>query len=184
MTLALVLFVGVLAAIAAVFYFVFASFWFGAGYQPTPRRSVEAMLDLAAVGPSDTVYDLGAGTGAVVFRAARERGATVVGVEVEPLRMLILRARRRFGAHGERVSLRWGNLFHLDFRPATVVAVFLWPEAMRRLRPLFEEQLRDGARVVSHYHPLPGYRAARVDREAKVYFYRWPPEPEPGPGDA
>lgn len=178
MTLALAIFVALLALIAAVFYFVFASFWWGAGYQPTPRRSVEAMLRLAGVGPSDVVFDLGAGTGAVVFRAARERGAAVVGVEVEPLRVLILRLRRRLGPNPERIRLVWGNLFDLDFRPATVVALFLWPEAMRRLRPLFDAQLKPGARVVSHYHPLPGYRPTATDSAAKVYLYRWPPEPD------
>ncbi len=173
----------VLLAVAIVGYFIFASFWFGAGYQPTPRRSVEAMLRLAQVGAGDTLYDLGAGTGAVIFRAAREHGASVVGVEVEPLRMLILRLRRRLGPASERVTLRWGNLFGLDFRSADVVAVFLWPEAMKRLRPIFEEQLKPGARVVSHYHRLPGYRPTAVDDEAKVYLYRWPPAPsETGTG--
>ncbi|HYK93434.1 MAG TPA: SAM-dependent methyltransferase [Thermoplasmata archaeon] len=178
MTIQLDLFVGLLVVIGAVFYFVFASFWWGAGYQPTPRRSVDAMLRLAEVGPSDTVFDLGAGTGAVVFRAAKERGAAVVGVEVEPLRVLILRLRRRMASEAGRIRVIWGNLFGLDFREATVVALFLWPDAMRRLRPLFEQQLRVGARVVSHYHPLPGYRPTAVDSAAKVYLYRWPPVPE------
>jgi SAM-dependent methyltransferase len=177
MDLAVELFLAILVAVGAIAYFVFASFVFGAGYQPTPRRSVEAMLRLAQVGPADTVYDLGAGTGAVVFRAARERGARAVGVEVEPIRMLILRLRRRFGPSGERVTLVWGDLFALDFRPASVVAVFLWPEAMRRLRPVFDAQLAPGARVVSHYHPLPGCAPDAVDGPAKVFLYRWPPAP-------
>lgn len=171
-------FVALLVAIAAIFYFVFLTFLWGAGYQPTPRRTVEAMLRLAEVGPHDTLYDLGAGTGAVLFRAA-DRGARVVGVEVEPVRVLILRLRRRLRPDRSRIALAWGNLFDLDFRSATVVAVFLWPEAMRRLRPRFEAQLAPGARIVSHYHPLPGYVPAAVDAAQKVYLYRWPPAPDP-----
>jgi hypothetical protein len=163
-----------LAGIVAVLYFVFASFLFGAGYQPAPRRVVESMLRAAEVGPSDVVYDLGAGTGAIVFRAARERGAKVLGVEVEPLRVLVMRWRRWVGGPRDRVTLRWGNLFGLDFRPATVVAVFLWPDAMTRLKPLFESQLQDGARVVSHWHPVPGWTAERTDPNTRVYLYRWP----------
>lgn len=131
------------------------------------------MLRLGQVGAGDTLFDLGAGTGAVLFRAA-DRGATVVGVEVEPLRVLILRLRRRMHPARDRITISWGNLFDLDFRSATVVAVFLWPEAMRRLRPHFEEQLAPGSRIVSHYHPLPGYRPAEVDAGQKVYLYRWP----------
>jgi predicted RNA methylase len=160
-------------AVAAA-YFVFASFVFGAGYQPTPRRVVETMLGKAEVGADDVVYDLGAGTGAIVFRAARERGARVVGVEVEPVRIAILLLRRRFGGPKDRVTIHWGNLFDLDFRPATVVAVFLWPAAMERLRPLLEAQLRPGSRIVSHWHAVPGWEPVEYDAGNRVYLYRRP----------
>jgi hypothetical protein len=164
----------VFATIAATAYFVFASFVFGAGYQPTPRRSVEQMLRLAEVGPRDTLFDLGAGTGAIVFRAARVYRAQVVGVEVEPIRVLVLRLRRRLGPFGDRVTIRWGNLFQLDFRSATVVTAFLWPTAMAKLRPKLEAELPAGARVVSHCHPIVGWRPETYDPETDVYFYRTP----------
>jgi predicted RNA methylase len=171
--LILVAVVFVLLALATA-YFVFASFVFGAGYQPTPRRVVEAMLTRAEVGKDDILYDLGAGTGAIVFRAARERGARVLGVEVEPVRVAILRLRRRFGGPSDRVTIRWGNLFDLDFRAATVVAVFLWPAAMERLKPLLEAQLRPGSRVVSHWHAVPGWEPVEYDPVTRVYLYRRP----------
>lgn len=163
-----------LAGLAVVVYFLYASFAFGAGYQPTPRAVVTRMLDAAEVGPSDTVYDLGAGTGAIVFRAARERGAHAVGVEVDPIRVLILRLRRWVGGPVDRVRIQWGNLYGSDFRSATVVAVFLWPEAMERLRPLLEAQLRPGSRVVSHWHPVKAWRSVAEDPTTRVYLYRWP----------
>jgi hypothetical protein len=168
------LFLLLLIAIAIAMYFVFASFVYGAGYQPTPRRVVEKMLDVATVGPADHVVDLGAGTGAIVFRAARERGATVLGVEVEPIRILILRLRRATGGPRDRVTIRWGNMFGTDLSKASVVTCFLWPGAMEKLRPKFEAELPDGARVVSHWHSIPGWRAESVDRALHVYMYRWP----------
>jgi len=169
-----VLAVGLFALAVAVAYFVFASFLFGAGYQPTPRRSVETMLRYAEVGPRDTLYDLGAGTGAIVFRAARTYRARVVGVEVEPVRFLILKVRRASGPFADRITLRWGNLFGLTFRDATVITAFLWPGAMSRLRPKFEAELPNGARVVSHCHSVPGWTAEKYDEETDVYLYRWP----------
>jgi len=170
LTLAVVLFV----IAVAVAYFVFASFVFGAGYQPTPRRAVETMLRFAEVGPRDTVYDLGAGTGAIVFRAARTYRAKVIGVEVEPLRFLVLKLRRALGPFADRITLRWGNLFNLEFRDATVITAFLWPGAMARLRPKLEAELPPGARLVSHCHPVPGWVAEKHDTDTDVYLYRWP----------
>ncbi len=164
-----------LAAVAgALAYFVFASFLFGAGYQPTPPGAALAMLRYAELSPRDTLYDLGAGTGALVFRAARIYRARVLGVEVEPLRVVVLRLRARLGRFGDRVTIRWGNLFDLDFSEATVVATFLWPGAMLRLRPKLEAELPAGARVVSHCHPIPGWRAEAHDTAHDVYLYRWP----------
>jgi len=171
----------VLAAVAGFLaYFVFASFAFGAGYQPTPRAASLQMLRLAGLTRDDVLYDLGAGTGALVFRAVRLYGVRAVGVEVEPLRVLVLLLRRALGRSGDRLTIRWGNLFDLDFRGATVVATFLWPGAMTRLKPKLEAELRPGARLVSHCHPVPGWTAAEHDARTDVYLYRWP---DAGRGD-
>jgi ribosomal protein L11 methylase PrmA len=172
----------VFVALAATAYFVFASFVFGAGYQPTPRRSVERMLKFAELGERDTLYDLGAGTGAIVFRAARLYRARVVAVEVEPIRVLILRLRRALGPLPDRITIRWGDFFRLDYREATVVSAFLWGGAMERLKPKLERELRPGARLVSHVHPVVGWSPDAYDPETEVYLYRFPPHT--GAGDA
>ena len=165
---------GLLAFAAAIAYFVFASFLFGAGYQPTPRAAALEMLRLAELSPHDLLYDLGAGTGALVFRAVRTYRARAVGVEVEPIRVLVLRLRRALGPGADRLTIRWGDLFGLDFREATVVAAFLWPGAMARLRPKFEAELQPGTRVVSHCHPIPGWTPEVHEPKTDVYLYRWP----------
>jgi hypothetical protein len=95
-------------------------------------------------------------------------------VEVEPIRVAVLRLRRRMGPFADRISIRWGNFFDLDFREATVVSAFLWPGAMVRLRPKLEAELPPGARVVSHCHEIPGWKAETYDPETDVYFYRRP----------
>ncbi|MCI4319492.1 MAG: SAM-dependent methyltransferase [Thermoplasmata archaeon] len=179
------LFVLAVGALVGAAYFMFASFIFGAGYQPAPRAVVTRMLDDAQVASTDRLVDLGAGTGAIVFRAARERGARAVAVEIDPFRIGILRLRRRFGRAGDRVEIRWGDMFRLDLRAADVVAVFLWPGAMLRLRSVFETQLKAGSRVVSHWHPVPGWKAHSYDETTRVYLYRWPearPDPSPSAG--
>jgi hypothetical protein len=173
-----VLYVG-LGCIAVIAYFLLGSFAFGAGYQPASRRVVERMLSLANVGPQDVLYDLGAGTGGIVFRAARERGAYAIGVEVDPFRNLFLRLRRWLRGPRDRVRILWGNLFEVDLTHATVIAVFLWPGAMLRLRPKMERELQPGTRVVSHWHEVPGWTPDVVDRDTRVYAYTWRGAPGP-----
>jgi hypothetical protein len=171
---------GILVIVVVGGYFFFGSFAFGAGYQPTPPSVVEKMLELAAIRPEETVFDLGAGTGAIVFRAARQYRARVVAVELEPIRVAFLRMRRALSADRGRISIVWADLFQVDLRSAGVVLLFLWPGAMRRLKPRLETELAPGARIISHWHPVPGWTVTVHDPGTRVYLYRWPDCRGPG----
>jgi SAM-dependent methyltransferase len=120
-----------------------------APFLPTPMTAVEAMLDLAEIKPGDSVIDLGSGDGRIAIAAA-QRGATALGIEIDP--DLVVRARRHArdaGVDG-RVTFRGQNLFETPIRGASVVTLYLLPEINLRLRPRLLTELAPGARVVSH----------------------------------
>src|SRR5688572_3865704 len=56
----------------------------GGPYVPTPQVVVNAMLDLAKVGPRDFVVDLGSGDGRIVLTAAEKYQASGLGVDIDP----------------------------------------------------------------------------------------------------
>ena len=174
----LLLIIGTLLAM----YFMLGSFLWGAGYQPTPPSVVRRMMGMARIRPQDQVYDLGAGTGALLFRALESGARRVVGVELEPLRFLWLRLRRRRNPLRDRLELRREDLFRTDLTEADVVLVFLWPKAMRRLSAKFRRELRPGARIVSYWHPLLDWVPREADRKMRVYSYDVPGPT--GSGDA
>ncbi len=186
---ALLLWGGALVGALLLAYFVLFSFVWGAGYAPSSRRVVEALLALAGIGPGEVVYDLGAGTGSVVFAAARAGARRVVGVEIEPLRVAILRCRRRFSPRPEAIEIRRANLFGVRLNDATVVVAFLWPGAMERLAAEWGSGLPPGLRIVSHFHPIPGWTARAVDPVHRLHLYVVPQslpsavevDPESGP---
>ena len=127
----------------------------------TPDYAVDAMLDLAQVKDTDIVYDLGSGDGRIVIAAAKERGARGVGIEIE--RDLVELSRKNAAEAGvaDRVTFVEADLFESDFREATVVALYLWTKVNRRLRPLLEQQLAPGTRVVSHRFEIPGWKSQK-----------------------
>src|SRR5690606_22821705 len=53
-------------------------------YVPTRQAVVDAMLEMAEVSEGDVVYDLGCGDGRIVVTAARDLGATGVGIDIDP----------------------------------------------------------------------------------------------------
>jgi ubiquinone/menaquinone biosynthesis C-methylase UbiE len=136
-------------------------------YIPTPQAVVDAMLELAGVGPSDVVYDLGSGDGRIVITAARKYGARGVGVEIDPA--LVETARQNAAAAGvsDRVRFVTGNLFDADIGEATVVTLYLLQSINERLRPKLVRELKPGTRVVSHVFNMgpewPPERTLMVD---------------------
>lgn len=116
----------------------------------TPAEVASRMLEMADIGPADTVYDLGSGEGAIVILAAREFGATAVGIEIDS--SLVAESRRSARAAGvdERVRFVRANFYDVDLRPATVVTTYLLPGTMNELQPHLLRELRAGTRIVSH----------------------------------
>jgi hypothetical protein len=119
-------------------------------FVPTPQAVVEAMLKLAQVRPGDFLIDLGSGDGRIVITAARQFSAEGLGIEYD--NTLIARATEAAEQAGvaDRVSFIKQDLFETDLSQATVLTLYLLPEVNLSLRPRILEQLRPGARVVSH----------------------------------
>jgi SAM-dependent methyltransferase len=131
-------------------------------YEPSSDRAIAAMLELAQLKATDTVYDLGCGDGRVVIEAVRRSGARGVGVDLDP--KLVRRAAEnaaRAGV-GAQVTFRTEDLFGTDLHDADAVLLFLWPEINLRLLPKLLRELKPGARVVSNMHDMGGYAPQRT----------------------
>jgi predicted RNA methylase len=143
---------------------------------PTPSSVVDRMLDAAHVKASDVVYDLGSGDGRIVIAAAQKYGAKAVGVEMLP--DLCRQAQRRIRELGleDRASIVEGNVFHVDFSPATVVTMYFMTDSNERLRPNLEKYLKPGTRVVSNQFPIRGWKPVSVEHvkagmDYTIYVY-------------
>jgi SAM-dependent methyltransferase len=119
-------------------------------YVPTPHEIVDRMLDVAKVRIGDVVYDLGCGDGRMVIAAAKKYGTRGVGVDLDPARIREARENAKRAGVESLVTFKVADMFETDIREATVVLLYLLPELNRRLKPKLFEQLRPGARVVSH----------------------------------
>ena len=128
----------------------------------TPHAVVLRMLELAGVGPDDTVYDLGSGDGRIVIAAAQKFGARAVGIEIRG--ELAEQSAAEIARLGLQKSARiiHGDMFETDIGPATVVTLYQLTAVNKRLRPLLEKKLRRGARVVSCDFQIPGWTPAKV----------------------
>lgn len=135
-----------------------------APFVPSPMVVVEAMLNLAGVTEKDVVYDLGAGDGRVVITAAKKYGARAVGFEIDS--DLVKRARKTAREQGvaHLVEIRQQDMTTADLAEATVVTLYLYPEANMLLRPILMRQLPPGARVVASQFSLGDWQPDALAR--------------------
>ena len=142
-------------------------------YQPTTPEVAIAMLELAEVSKSDIVYDLGSGDGRIVIEAARRFGARGVGVDIDPERIREGRENAAAAKVTDRVVFREEDLFTTDFREATVVTLFLWPDLNLKLRPRLLAELAPGTRIVSNRHPMGDWLPERTIHLGERPLYLW-----------
>ena len=127
---------------------------------PSPPATVETMLDLAGVTRADYVIDLGSGDGRNVIAAAR-RGARALGVEYNPELVALSRRNARAAGVADLAQFVEGDMFEADISGASVLALFLIPENLRKLKGKFS-RLKPGTRIVSNAFEIPGWHAAQA----------------------
>jgi SAM-dependent methyltransferase len=122
---------------------------------PTSAGMVAKMLDMAKVTKADVVIDLGSGDGRMIIAAAK-RGARARGVEFTPELVEHSRKLARDAGVADRATFVQGDMYVADISDATVVALFLLPENLDKLKDKFLA-LKPGSRIVLNTYKIPGW---------------------------
>jgi precorrin-6B methylase 2 len=124
---------------------------------PTPQVLVEKMLDMAQVTSEDVVMDLGSGDGRNIIAAAR-RGARAIGVEYNPDMVALSRQKAKEAGVADRATFIEGDMYEADISKATVLALFLLPVNLDKLKDKFLA-LPPGSRIVLNTFGVTGWDA-------------------------
>lgn len=118
-------------------------------YVTTPQNVVDAMLELAQVGPGDRLLDLGSGDGRIVITAARRFGISGLGIEIDPSLVELSRKNAISQGVAERARFVVDDLMTADLSRFNVITMYLLPDVNLLLRPKLRS-LPAGTRIVSH----------------------------------
>jgi predicted RNA methylase len=137
------------------------------------------MLQLGAIKPGEKMYDLGSGDGRIVIMAARKYKADATGVELDEA--LYKQSSERIKTLGLASSARiiHGDLLQQDYTSADLLTIYLLPVAVEKVTPIFEKQLKKGARVVAHDFEFSKWTPVKTldiedgeGRAHRLYLYR------------
>ena len=146
-------------------------------YVASPPKVVDRMLELAAIKPGETLYDLGCGDGRVLIAAVEKYNAKAIGVEINPKVAARAQSWIKKAKVENQARVIQGDLLEVDLTGADVVVIYLARQLNDQLRPRLEKYLKPGARVVSHDYPVSGWKPTKVDRTLShvIYLYEMPP---------
>jgi SAM-dependent methyltransferase len=128
---------------------------------PTPPELVEKMLDMAKVTPQDVVMDLGSGDGRNIIAAAK-RGAVAIGVEFNPDMVALSNRLAKAAGVADKARFIEGDMYTADISKATVMALFLLPDNLRKMTDRFMA-LRPGSRLVLNTFAIPDWEADETE---------------------
>lgn len=128
---------------------------------PTPATTANKMMDVAKVTPQDFVMDLGSGDGRNIIAAAK-RGARALGVEFNPEMVKLSEQTAAKEGVSDNARFVQGDMFTADISQATVMALFLLPDNLRKLEQKFQD-LRPGTRIVVNTFGIDGWEATHSE---------------------
>jgi 16S rRNA A1518/A1519 N6-dimethyltransferase RsmA/KsgA/DIM1 with predicted DNA glycosylase/AP lyase activity len=157
----------VLVLIGLVLLFGFVLL-FGPPYLPTRRQQITTALDLLDLKPGQTLLELGSGDGRVVLAAAK-RGWRVIGIELNPL--LVLVARLRTWQYRRQVRIIWGDYFRVTWPPAEGIFTFMIQRQMSKLDKRIEAWHQKPVNLASLAFHIPGKKP--VAKRGGVFLYKY-----------
>ena len=124
----------------------------------SPPEVVERMLRLAEPRPGDYLIDLGSGDGRIVIEAAKRFSTRGLGVDIDPRLVGLARDNARKAGVESLARFEVQDFFETDLRGASIVTAYLLPEVNLKLMPRLLEQLKPGARIVTHDYDMGAWQ--------------------------
>ena len=156
-------------------------------YFPTNKKDLKLVIKALNLRNNQTVVDLGAGDGLVIFEAAKEAAkrnlnTKFIAVELNPILVLILHLRRLFNPNKQNIRIIYGDMFKINLSNVILVypesgqarlTVYLYisPWLMDKLYKKLKVELKS-FNLVSYYYPLPKVKPSRIiSGKNKIYLY-------------
>jgi tRNA1(Val) A37 N6-methylase TrmN6 len=135
-----------------------------APYYPTPETIVDRMLQLGGLKAGEKMYDLGSGDGRIVIMAAQKFHADAVGIELDKDLCKLSMDRIRQLHLEKNAHIVNGDLLKQNYSSADLVTIYLLPGFIDKVQPMLDQQLKKGARVVSHDFEFTNWTPEKVER--------------------
>ncbi len=133
-------------------------------YFPSNSKDIPLILKALRIRENQTIFDLGAGDGVVIFTAAEKAlqnklNTRFVAVEMNPVLAVILHIRRLMHPNKKHIVIIWNDMFKVNFpkyalTPRTVTAfIYVSPRYIPVILKAFQSHFNHFD-LVSYFYPI------------------------------
>jgi len=178
-----------------IFLFLFIIYLFASPrfspipYFPTNHQDLNLIIKALNLKNNQTVIDLGAGSGTVIFAAASNTislNTKFIAIDINPVLISIMHLRRLFHPNRKNIKIIWGDLFKIKYNSLTRKPAC--PELVERVNsltfylyvsPWLLEKLIENLKlkienfsVVSYFYPIKSLKPKKVFKgKNNIYSY-------------
>ncbi len=100
-------------------------------YFPTNKKDIPLIIKALGLKNNQTIIDLGAGDGIVIFEAAiislqQKLNTQFIAVEINPVLVIILFVSRLFHPNRKNIKIIWGDFFKVTMQQFNNITIYLY----------------------------------------------------------
>jgi SAM-dependent methyltransferase len=162
-----------LGALIFSVWMLWGFFHYGAPLVSTSKKTAQKMVELAAIHPGKTIYDLGCGVGAILFEVAKNSSGDVKCFGYDLVRPAIWFARIKNFFLKKNIQFYSQDFFTANLSDADVIFCYLFPKVIDKIYTEKWAELPTGCRIISHGFPFTSLQPTHVVQvgKDKIYVY-------------
>jgi len=163
-----------LGALLFFSWVVWGAFFYGAPLVSTSKKVTREMIKLADVHSKEKVYDLGCGSGTILFSVEKFSPSSVQYIGYDLIRPVIWYAQMKNSFLKKNIKFQYADIFKQDFSEADVIFCYLLPKAMEEVYSKIWPTLKTGCKIISHGFPISSLRPVQTKQVGKerIYLYQ------------
>jgi len=155
-----------------IFFLVFCGGLWNAPWLPTHKQDFERVANLIKTHPQLIFYDLGSGSGELLFYLSKQYNIKCVGIEISPVLYLYSKIKSLFY---KNITIKYGNFFNYNLGEADVVYCFIKPETYPKLKQKMKKELKKETIIILSCWPFDKnkpFRTSKLLNSISFYLYR------------
>lgn len=149
-------------------------------YFPTNRKDLPIVIEALNLKNNQTVFDLGAGDGGVIFEAAKKAfqkklNTKFIAVEINPVLLLVLQIRRFLHPNRNNIKIIYGDMFSMKFKSIldTVFYLYISPWLLQKTISNIKKQFSKFHLVSYMYRVKPLGNQEKIIKGLKHDIYAY-----------